>query len=277
MILIADSGSTKTDWISILPDGQQIVFQSKGINPATQKDINTLDMGDTLLEAISTAESIWFYGAGVANPVASERILTLLKSAGAKGNIHIDSDLTGAGRGICGIDNGIIGILGTGSNAGVYQSGMISYQKPSLGYILGDEGGAVHLGKVVLKSYFYGIMPDVDSKKFDEYYGLDKDTLLQNIYHKNMGSAYIASFATFLDEVDDIWKDNVLEQVFLQYIHTRIIPLHKNHPLSVSLTGSVAYIYRDIIRRLMEKEGIETGQIVQKPIQGLIDYHRKLK
>lgn len=275
MILIADSGSTKTDWVSIDADGNLFFFQSKGINPTTQTELANTDIEDDLQDSIQSADAIWFYGAGIATQVTAERIKKFLRYLGARGDIFAESDLVGAGRGLCGVHDGIIGILGTGSNAGVYQDGNIVYQRPSLGYILGDEGGALDLGKAVLKAYFYETMPKESQDKFYEKYQLNKETLLSNIYQKNLGSAYISSFASFIDETPESWKNSILEQSFLSFIQSRIIPLLEIYTFPVSLIGSVAFVHQDIIRRLLTNKGIEIGQIAQKPLDGLIEYHRK--
>lgn len=276
MILLVDSGSTKTDWVCIMPDETETHFRSKGLNPSTQTELDADNLESELRNCITNANIIWYYGAGVANKRATNKVHEFLKKAGATGKINIDGDLVGAGRAICGQKPGIIGILGTGSNAGVYENGAIIYQKSSLGYILGDEGGGVHIGKEVLKSYFYGTLPKILMDDFYNKYALEKDTLLSHVYTEMRGSQYIASYANFLSGLEHPWKNDLLERVFKEFIELRLIPLLEKYNLSVSLIGSVAYEYRDILNRMMHTAGIETGQIVQKPMRGLVEYHKNL-
>lgn len=276
MILLVDSGSTKTDWVCIMPDETEIHFKSKGLNPSTQTELEAYDLESELRNCIINANIIWYYGAGVANKNASNKVHDFLIKIGATGTINIDSDLVGAGRALCGHKPGIIGILGTGSNAGVYENGNIIYQKSSLGYILGDEGAGVHIGKEVLKSYFYGTLPKTLIDDFNKKYEIDKDTLLSHIYTEMRGSKYIASYARFLSDLEHPWKNDLLERVFKDFIELRLIPLLVKYKLSVSLIGSVAYEYREILNKMMHKASIETGQIIQKPMRGLVDYHKNL-
>lgn len=276
MILLVDSGSTKTDWVCIMPDETETHFRSKGLNPSTQTELNADDLESELRNCITDASIIWYYGAGVANKNASNKVREFLIKAGATGAINIDGDLVGAGRAIFGYKPGIISILGTGSNAGVYENGTIIYQKSSLGYILGDEGAGVHIGKEVLKSYFYGTLPKILIDNFDKKYDIDKDTLLTHVYTEMRGSKYIASYANFLSGLEHPWKNDLLERVFKEFIELRLIPLLEIYRLPVSFIGSVAYEYKDILNRMMHTAGIEIGQIVQKPMRGLVDYHKNL-
>lgn len=277
MILIAESGSTKTDWVIINPDGSIQTISTNGMNPVTQSERLTEVLNDDISKSIRSAEEIWFYGAGVANDQSRKTIETLLLQSGAKGKISIESDLLAAARGVCRHEAGIMAILGTGSNACVYDGQEIVMSKPALGYIIGDEGGAVDIGKAVLKGYFYEIMPDEWREKFKDYYNITKDDVLFNVYAKNEGTAYIASFARFLQHYDGEWKTELLIKVFSGFIQNRIVPLYQKYKFAVSFTGSVAYAYKDILTNLLKEYDIETKSFVQKPLEGLIDYHYKLK
>lgn len=274
MKLIVDSGSTKTDWVFLDENAQEFHFQTPGMNPITQSTLDYRVFSNELLQSIAAAKNIYYYGAGVANPNAVSKIENLLKACGADGNIHISSDLVGAARGILGKNEGIIAILGTGSNAGLYQHGSITFQYPSLGYILGDEGGGVSIGKELIRAYFYGLMPKSLSKLFEAKYALKKDDLLEALYKQRLGSDYLAGFATFLADINHSWKDALLEQVFMQFIQARILPLWQIYQLPVSFTGSVAYANKDHLLHILNKQKIKTGKIVQKPIYGLIEYHK---
>lgn len=274
MVLIVDSGSTKTDWIFIDDQALQRSFQSKGLNPITQNTLDNKDFSRELLQCITNAKDIYYYGAGVANSVAASKVSSFLSQSGATGKIHTLSDLVGAARGIIGKDQGIIGILGTGSNAGVYQNGKITHHYPSLGYILGDEGGGVNIGKELLRAYFYGLMPKSLSKLFEAKYTINKDDVLDALYNKRLGSDYLASYAAFLADINHSWKDTLLEQVFMQFIQCRILPLWQIYQLPVSFTGSIAFAYKDLLIQILNRLKIKVGKIEQKPINGLIAYHK---
>lgn len=275
MNLIIESGSTKSDWVFVQDNGSVLTYTTTGINPITQAKLDLNLVNTEIQNYISQTKKIWYYGAGVANHNAEIKVEAFLKDLGATAPVRIHSDLLGAARGICGNNPGIICILGTGSNAGVYAGGHIVFQKPSLGYILGDEGGGVAFGKALLTAYFYGTMPQELAILFEEKYALTKDILLSKIYGERQGSSYIASFASFLSDIDHSWKTSLSEKIFIEFIQLRILPLLKQYSYPVSFTGSVAYSYRDILLNLLKDEGIQTGKIVQKPIEGLIEYHIK--
>lgn len=277
MILIVESGSTKADWVFINADQTTFTFSTHGLNPTTHFSTGSIGEHKDLIEHLKSAEHIWFYGAGVVNETSKNQVKSWLKELGATGEIIAEGDLLGTARGISGDQESIIAILGTGSNACIYNGKEISYAKPSLGYIMGDEGSGVAIGKEVLKAYFYGTMPDGLVSSFESLFPITKDIVLDQVYQKNQGSAYIASFSTFLMEVHHDWKTNLLHKVFRDFIENRILPLYQVKALPVSFTGSIAYVYQEPLKHICSNYSIEINHIIQKPLEGLLDYHFKLR
>ncbi|MGC9331809.1 MAG: ATPase, partial [Bacteroidales bacterium] len=185
MRIIADSGSTKTNWYVLHPDGKIQTFQSKGLNPyivcpgEVYKEIKN-NFPDNL-SALQVNE-LYFYGAGCSGSVQKECIYSGLERFFLATIIHVFHDLLGAARSLWGQQHGLIAILGTGASTALYDGKKVSEQVPSLGYILGDEGSGAYLGKILLKSFLQNDMPIPLAKKFSKVYGANLSDFLQHVY-----------------------------------------------------------------------------------------------
>lgn len=276
MFIIVESGSTKADWVIVEADDKHQFYQSEGINPSTQSLLPSIS-DTTLIDNISQATDIYFYGAGADDPSSPEQIKKWLKPYGFTGVAEVRSDMYAAARACCGLNSGIVCILGTGSNSCVYDGNDIVEAIPSLGYIFSDEGGGVHLGKQIIREYFYGMMPEKEKKHFESIYHLSKSQVIEAVYRNQKGSKYIASFAEFLAHVEGDWKDTLIKNVFREFISLRIINYrgYKDYPLM--FVGSIAFHYKNHLEQTLAEYGLKATAVIQKPIFQLIDYHIRQK
>jgi N-acetylglucosamine kinase-like BadF-type ATPase len=275
MFIIVESGSTKADWVVVRSKDDTQFFKTQGINPATQTELLDLTKDVALLQVVREAGYIYFYGAGIIDTVSTARIGDWLIAAGFKGKISVSEDMIAAARACCGDDPGIVCILGTGSNSCVYDGTKITRSIPTLGYIFSDEGGGTNIGKEILKSYFYGIMPEHEKAIFKANFSVTKELLVEKVYRTSEGNKYVASFAQFLVLIDGPWKDNLLKKVFRDFITLRILlyPEHKTH--KIKFVGSIAHYHHRYLSEVLEEFDLKADEIIQQPIYKLIDYHLK--
>lgn len=279
MILIADSGSTKTDW-RILDQNEVIVqTQTVGFNPYYQDADSIANELKANLLPLSTKEvkQVFYYGTGVTNEekagVIKEAILQVFPTCG---HIEAQSDVVGAARAACGRSAGIACILGTGSNSIYFDGEKTDFQIPPLGFWLGDEGSGGHLGKTLLLSYLHKEMPLEIRAKFEQKFGImDRLTVLENAYHKPFPNRYFASFSKFLfDNLEDDFCRNLVENCFEQFFQKYILKYPMCHETTVNFVGSVAFYYKDLLTKVVDNQGIKVGKILKSPIDGLVEFHQ---
>jgi N-acetylglucosamine kinase-like BadF-type ATPase len=273
MFIIAESGSTKTDWVVIDDKGNVSDYHSAGMNPAVMREFPDLSECQGLLSGFQMAESIFFYGAGVSDQSAKKKLETFFRSNGFSGRLFAEGDMLAAARALCGNEAGIACILGTGSNSCVYDGNRITSKIPSLGYIIGDEGGGVHFGKEILRSYFYRTMPEDVHLAFENKYHLNLEDLITNVYQGEAPNRYIASFTEFIVEINSPWKTALAEKVLNEFVVSRILCFKENKSLKVHFAGSIAYHFREYLLRILNKYGLNPGNIVVKPVDLLVRYH----
>lgn len=280
MILIADSGSTKTDWRIL--DQNEVIAQTQtvGFNPyyqdadsiANELIINLLPL------CIKEVTQVFYYGTGVTNEekaaVIKDAILQVFPTCQ---QIEAQSDVVGAARAVCGKIAGIACILGTGSNSIYFDGEKTGFQVPPLGFWLGDEGSGGHLGKSLLLSYLHKEMPLEIRVKFEEKYGaMDRLAVLENAYHKPFPNRYFAMFSRFLfDNIDDDFCSNLVENCFLQFFQKYILKYPMCHEADVNFVGSVAFYYKDLLTKVADSQCIRIGKILETPIGGLVEFHQK--
>lgn len=280
MILIADSGSTKTDWRIL--DQNEVLAQTQtvGFNPYYQDADSIANELKANLLPLCTKEvtQVFYYGTGVTNEekagVIKEAILKVFSTCQ---QIEAQSDVVGAARAACGKTVGIACILGTGSNSIYFDGEKTGFQIPPLGFWLGDEGSGGHLGKSLLLSYLHKEMPLEIRVKFEEQYGtMDRLTVLENAYHKPFPNRYFASFSRFLfDNLEDDFCSNLVENCFLQFFQKYILKYPMCHETTVNFVGSVAFYYKKLLIKVAQERKLTVGKILKTPIDGLIEYYTK--
>lgn len=277
MFIIIESGSTKADWVVVDDSENQRFYRTKGINPSTQIELLDLNEYKDLCEEFSGRSDIYFYGAGADDPESNSRIQLWLNQYGFNGNVQVAGDTIAAARACFGIGKGIVCILGTGSNSCVYDGEKILKAIPSLGYIFSDEGGGVHIGKEIIKSYFYGTMPSKERMIFEDNYKITKSQVIENVYRSTTGNRYIASFADFLPKINGQWKDDLIKRIFREFIVLRILRYEECRILPLSFVGSIAYYHKKYLDEVLSEYGLFTSEVIHQPIFQLIEYHKKYK
>ncbi len=277
MILLADCGSTKTDWVLLDNGAVAARVKTQGFNPTQQstEDIFGILSGE-LQEKITTAspEAIHFYGAGCAYESANRRMRDALSMVFDTKNIYINSDLLAAARALCGHEEGIACILGTGSNSCLFDGEKITENTPSLGYILGDEGSGAHLGRQLVSDCLKKqLSPDL-CKKFLEKYKLDLATILESVYRAPMPNRFLAGFVPFLaDNRKNAEIHDLLKRCFTQFFQRNIM-IYRHSWLPIHVIGGVGMAFAEEIKETAESLGLSIGNIVASPMNGLIDYHK---
>ncbi|MDX1348724.1 MAG: N-acetylglucosamine kinase [Putridiphycobacter sp.] len=278
MQLIVDSGSTKSDWVLI--DGDSLkTFTTVGLNPNffdVDRIVNVLQENGDLCSFGNEVAQIFFYGAGCSTEPLNAIVKNGLQRIFKKAIIKVDHDIKAATIATCGMEPGISCILGTGSNACFFDGHTTTQITPSLGYVLGDEGSGTYFGKQLLQDYFYNKMPLEIKAKLEATTDISKAAVIQQVYQENRANVFLASFVPFLLENSN--NEYVIELILKGFktfigIHVCCYPHYKQH--KTHFIGSVAYLFQDILVKACDFYGVQIGQIIQKPISGLVDYHRE--
>ncbi|MGZ3943581.1 MAG: N-acetylglucosamine kinase [Mucilaginibacter sp.] len=277
MILVADSGSSKTDWLLAIPGQEPLQFRTGGLNPyfLTEKEMIKVlqDQGAELVGHAADVSEIYFFGAGCSSPDRHEIVSNALSHLFTKAYISVDSDLLGSAYATCGHDKGLCCVLGTGSNISFFDGEEVHAGKHGLGYILGDEGSGSWFGKALVTDYLYGDMPGDVQSLFSADYTVDKETVIVNVYQKPGGNFYLASFAKFIGKIrDSQYGQELLARGFLEFIETNIKSYPQYHRYRCNFVGSIAYVFADELTRLCESNEIKVGKILRQPIHDLMQF-----
>lgn len=275
MILVADSGSSKTDWMGYTADGP-ITFSTPGINPYFLNAQDILKLISKKKEIVNYTEQIkeiYFFGAGCSSPDKHEVISNGLSMVFPHAFISVDHDLIGSAYATCGHKKGLTCILGTGSNISYYDGHAVHNGKHGLGYILGDEGSGTWFGKKLITSFLYKTMPDDLRSAFEHAYAVDKETIITQVYQNTFPNAYLASFSPFMSaHIEHHFIQQLLTDGFQVFIDSNIKDYPDYKTLDCHFVGSIAYYYQDILRKVCETNQIHVGKILQKPIEGIYQY-----
>ena len=274
-ILIADSGSTKTDWVVVKDGSLAKSYCTKGINPYFQSFEEIKDEIEVSLipqPAGIRVDAVYFYGAGCNADkahIVRDAICFYVKNA----DVDVYSDLLAAVHCTCGCNAGIACILGTGSNSCFYDGEKIVKNVPPLGFILGDEGGGATLGRLLVSDILKGLMPDDLSREFFSKYGLTQTEILDRVYRQPFPNRFLAGFSPFLYENIDVPEIRTI--VFKNFVSffTRNVLQYDCKMYEVNFVGSVAYHYKDILKEVADMLNIRIGKILKTPISGLVDYY----
>ncbi len=277
MILIADSGATKTDWRLISNKSEVCNVKTIGFNPYfidTDEIVKVLN--DTLIPYLfeNKVIKIFFYGAGCSTPQKNDIIVKALQKLFDKTEIHVEHDILGAARSLFGNNEGIACILGTGSNSCFYNGVSTTEGSPSLGFIYGDEGSGAQMGKLLLEAYMKKKLPTEIHTKFSETYLYSIEDILTNTYKKPSPNRFLASFTTFFNENKNSDYLKAIEiKCFNDFIDYFITSYDNYKQVPIGFVGSVAYFFSDSLKQAFSDRGLSVNKIVKAPIEGLIEYH----
>lgn len=280
MIAIADSGSTKTDWVILNEDlTENFRTETIGFNPY---HIDADSIGQEisknlkLKEIAEQVKSVYFYGSGCSNESAIEIVKNGLKTIYTNADFSINHDLLAACYAVYRGKPAMVCILGTGSNACYFDGENIKEATPSLAYILGDEGSGCYMGKKLVHAYFTKKMPKDLKVKFKEQYDLDIVTLNENVYKKPLANAYLASFSKFVYEnKEHTFMQHLIFNSMRDFFENQVLPNPEARFSEVNFIGSIAHFFEDEIKTAAANLHLEVGQIVRKPIDSLVNYHIK--
>jgi N-acetylglucosamine kinase-like BadF-type ATPase len=276
MILIADSGSTKTVWATIDGNNAGIRFTSPGISPyfMTTNEIYSLLLNRFKDETPVLPESIYFYGTGCNSASKKEVVNKALCNYFKTTGIIIESDLLGAARSLCGNNPGIACIIGTGSNSCYYDGKIIRSNVAPLGYILGDEGGAADLGRKLLSEVLKKQLPPEICSLFFDTYNITRAEILENTYMKPFPNRYLGQFAKFISaNIHMPELQSLVSSGFDEFIKHNLLQYPEAAELPSSFTGSIAYHFRTYLEESLNRNNLKMGRITPEPIEGLIIYH----
>lgn len=273
--LIAESGSTKTDWV-LLKKGKCVEEQkTEGINPNLQTAADIVAMLEQQMSLKNKPDEIFFYGAGVNSKKTASLVQGALNAFFNIDEIAVENDILAAARGLCGSEKGMVCILGTGSNACYYDGKKIKEQLPSLGFIAGDEGSGNQMGKKVLQHYAYKTFDDELRQAFEERFGAGLEEKITRLYKQAFPNRYLASFVPLLaDNRGHFMVENIIEDCFQDFFHNHLLKYRQSWRHPIYFTGSVAYVFSDVIESLCEQYEFELGGIRQNPMKGLIAFHK---
>ena len=264
--LIADSGSTKTDWLI----GNERV-STQGINPIHQDDDTILailndELIPQLLSLTSHLQTIRFYGAGV-RPEQEERIQRLLSQVFPNAtSIEAKSDMLGAARALCGKQEGLACILGTGANSCLFDGEHIIQNTPPLGYILGDEGSGAVMGRMFLNALYKNRLYDNAQEEFEQHFNLSMPDVIERVYRQPMANRWLASLCPYIHEhLDEPTEEEVVVQNFRLFISHNLAPYRRPH-LPINAVGSVAYFFKSQLEQAAAAEGYTVGRILRSPL-----------
>ena len=276
VLLVADSGSTKTDWLLITPDGERLEVHTDGINPARDtRDIIYNVLYHQLLTQISPTiepEAVYFYGAGCIEPF-SQTVQDVIKELFCGCEVEVKSDLLGAARALCGTGSGIACILGTGSNSCLYDGKDIVGHTPPLGYILGDEGSGSYLGKTLLNGLFKGTLPETLKDEFCDEYQLSMSDIIERVYRLPAANAFLASLVPFIAKRRSVPAiHRMLIEAFRLFIQ-RNIAIYGHKEMPINCVGGIAYQFAEEFEEAAAAEGMLIGRILRRPIDEIVQYH----
>jgi N-acetylglucosamine kinase-like BadF-type ATPase len=278
MILIADSGASKTDWRILGQNGAIEQAQSIGYNPYYQP-IEQFDkeVREVLVPQVKhPVKKIFYYGTGCSSDKNRKMIRTALERYFTDAHIEVWHDLLAAARALCGEDPGIACILGTGSNSCYYDGVRIVENVTSLGYVLGDEGSGAWMGKKIVADYLRKDLPEKLWDHFKKRFPMDRDEILSRVYSQEMPSRFLGSFSHFIfQHLKEPYCYRLVYDGFSEFMEKNVMRYEKYNELKVHFVGSVAFYFSDILRQVANDKGITLKNILESPIAGLTLYHNK--
>jgi N-acetylglucosamine kinase-like BadF-type ATPase len=279
MILIADGGSTKADWIALNSDKSEAFrVRTLGLNPAVVAEEELNDRIVHMFQLINVKDEvteIYFYGAGCGTAKPSKILEDVLQAIFINAKVHVAEDMLAAVYAASGSEPAIVCILGTGSNSCYWDGENLHMKTASLGYVLMDEASGNYFGKLLIREYYYEKMPKGIAEKFEEEFNLDADYIKQNLYRTSNPNMYLASFAKFMFEFkEEKYIKRIIKRGFQEFFKYRVLPFDKTAETPLYFIGSIAFYFRDILEKIAKKNNLKVTDVIQRPIDNLLENHR---
>jgi N-acetylglucosamine kinase-like BadF-type ATPase len=282
MILVVDSGSTKTDWIAVDKKGETLFStQTLGLNPQVlssailkERIINNFDLYQNRKEVTH----LYFYGAGCGVDSPQKRIRRVFDEIFVNSTTVIKEDTYAAVYAAADPgEKSIVCIMGTGSNCTYFDGKKIEQRITSLGYVLMDEASGNFFGKQLIRSYYFKTMSNDLAAEFEEEYDLSPDTIKENIYRRENPNTYLATFSRFLikHKQNEVFQD-IIEKGLDRFINHQILQFKNAKEVPIHFIGSISFFLKEEIEKALKFKGLTMGRIVQRPIDELVKYHKNL-
>ena len=281
MILVVDSGSTKTDWIALDKEGNEIFStQTLGLNPQmlsneilNERIKNNFD----IFKNRKLVNKLFFYGAGCGVEDTQNRILKVFESIFENSEFDIKEDTYAAVYSV--VDKGvpsIVNIIGTGSNCSYYDGENVIQKVHSLGYVLMDYASGNYFGKYLIRAYYFNKMPESLRDEFSNNFDLSPNSIKNKLYREENPNTYLAGFAKFLidNKTDEYFKEIIFKGLE-RFIEYQILQYDDFSNVDIHYVGSIAYYLKDEITKIGNKYNLKTGRFIKRPIEGLVDYHKR--
>lgn len=280
MLLIADGGSTKVDWV-VLDDKKLEVIRitSEGLNPAIL-DLKELEVRlkglSELMKFKEIIRRVRFYGAGCGTEKSVLLLRSVFLSFFKNAEVFVAEDMLGAVHAASGNNESIVCILGTGSNSCYYDGNVMFSNAPSLGYIIMDEASGNYFGKILLRDYFYKEMPESLRDLFREHFNLEVDFIKENLYANSSPNMYLANFSKFMfDHKEENYIREIIKEGFDVFLKKRVLSYNKNRNTPLYFIGSIAHYFRDMLEECAFNNNLKIKDVIQRPLDNLIKYHQR--
>ena len=281
MIIIADGGSTKTNWCLVTEEGKKVYFNTEGYNPyfsGTDYIIQSLNENlPTDLEKDEITE-VNYYGAGCSTPEMRKIVEDAMTVVFSKSKVNIGHDLLAAARALLGNTEGFAAILGTGTNTCIYDGKEVVMNIDSGAYILGDEGSGCYIGKKLLVDYLRGYMPEAVRKNFWETFKLTPDDVNEQVYTQPRANRFCASFSKFVYDspVNIEYSRNLVRTSFEDFFRNLVTHYPDYQKYTFNCIGSVGYNFRNVLEEVVVENSMAVGNIIRSPIDNLVKYHLEM-
>ncbi|MEO6583567.1 MAG: N-acetylglucosamine kinase [Ferruginibacter sp.] len=275
--IIADSGSTKTEWC-LLVNGKKKSVLSQGLSPYFLSGPQIASVIEKELPKsfiTSKPTQVFFYGTGCSNASNSKMVKKAVESVFKEAIVTVDHDLMAAAKALCGHSKGIACILGTGSNSCYYNGKRIVKNSPGLGYVLGDEGSGAYLGKKVIQYYLYNTFEPDLMDLFNARYNTSAAEILTAVYKQPLPNRYLSNFVSFLVENRGHFMiENIIEDSFNDFFFNHVYKYSESWRMPINFVGSVAYGFKDVLKEMCNAYNLQLGKVIKHPMEGLISYHK---
>lgn len=279
MIIIADGGSTKTNWCLITDEGKRVNFNTEGYNPyfvSEEYIINSLKHNLPSDLQFDKVSEVNYYGAGCSTEDKRNQVKTAMSVVFNQSKVNVDHDLKAAARALLGRQAGFAAILGTGTNTCLYDGDDITLNIDSGAYILGDEGSGCYIGKKLLTDYLRGYIPEAVKQNFWDTYKLTRDDVNEQVYTKPLANRFCAGFSKFVYDNMNVnlgYANGLVKTSFQDFFRNLVTryPNYQDH--TFNCIGSVAYNFRNILEEVAAENGMQVGTIIRSPIDNLVKFH----
>ena len=283
MFIVVESGATKTAWRAVCEDGSVRAVQTAGMSPTCLDLEHTLEIVRKAIPELNPEgkhiDEIFFYGAGLVSPQSCAPIEEALQMWCPLVNVHFYSDILAAARALLGDGSGVVAIMGTGSNSCLYENGEITRNIRPGGFILGDEGSGVSLGRAFLAELIKGLVPSAIEEDFNKEFYLDYPQIVRKVYKEQAASAFMASLAPFiLSRKDDRYIHHLIEDCLESFMERALERYADNAPEEIShkvgVVGSFGCACEEALHELSNKHPLKFVKFIKSPIDELVTYHR---